>query len=104
MICADLANRSKHLKFTRSRPPRKNADLKSIGVTIYVPTLYINLSSNSKTQIRDELNPKLTGVKYHYEFIDDSGNKYQLLNLSQQIINDWNKIIIEHIMKNVKQL
>ncbi len=87
-IVADLANRSKHLKL-RVRSTRVDADVKSIGVTIYVPTLNINMKTGKTTtsgNLRSE---------YKYTIMTNEGLEYDALDLARNSVKDWEDLIKE---------
>lgn len=79
MLCADLANKFKHLTLTK---PRINADIVGYGVTIYVSTI----GSSHK-------NRHSAKSKYTYIVKDKTGSKYTAINLAKRIVMDWQKIV-----------
>ena len=79
MLCADLANKFKHLILTKSR---KDADIAGYGVTIYVST--IGASHKNRHPAKS---------KFTFLVKDKEGNKYKAIDLVKEIITDWQKII-----------
>jgi hypothetical protein len=79
MLCADLANKSKHLILTK---PRINADIVGFGVTIYVST--IGSSHRNRHPVKS---------KYKYIVKDKTESKYTAIDLAKKIVMDWQKIV-----------
>ena len=87
-MCADLANRSKHLTLTKHI--REDAKPSGNDVTVFLTTAEIEYS--------DFINGKIPIGKseksiYTYYITDKTGTKYQAIELAKEIIKDWNEII-----------
>ena len=85
-IVADLANRSKHLKLTSSRV---DADVKSVGVTIHVPTLNLDLRTGETTTSGE------VHSEYQYTIMTNDGLEYNALDLARDSVRDWEELIRE---------
>jgi hypothetical protein len=75
MICADLANRSKHLTLLDKRVGGK---VDSIGVTVHVPTI------GSKTPVRSE---------HHYTVVGDAGELGDGIQIAQDAYEEWLEVL-----------
>jgi hypothetical protein len=84
MICADLSNRSKHLELKWNR---RDAKITGIGVTIHMPTIYLNRG-------HDDSDLQEKGYVEHPFYIETSdGKKLDGLSVANQAIDDWRKIL-----------
>jgi hypothetical protein len=85
-ICADLANRSKHLKLTSNM--RCDAKITGVGVTIHAPPLTLRLGSHGTGEAENE-----KGYAEHPFYIEtDDGKTYYGISLAVKAVDDWNKI------------
>lgn len=92
MICADLANRSKHREL---RYIRKDAKLTGIGVTVHVSLLTIHINPREKTEL-----PQKKGYVEHPFYIETSnGNKIDGLSIAIQAVEDWGKLLLKYGLK-----
>lgn len=91
MICADMANRTKHYTLTKIR---RDAKCSGNDVTVMVPTAEIDYMDLINGNI-----PSAKGceTRYTYYITDNSMVKYVAVELAKQIILDWEKIIFEHV-------
>lgn len=91
-ICADLANRSKHLKLTRHI--REDAKYFGNDVTVRLGVSEIDYEDLIKGKI-----PMGTteSVAYTYYIIDKSTARHKAIDLASQIIKDWDDIIKKYI-------
>ncbi len=92
MVCADIANRSKHLFLERKRV---DADHSKTDVTVTLPTIIFNLPESGEI-------PVLFGkggntFSYKYWFKDNTGKEYEAYSLAQDIIRAWESIIDKYI-------
>ena len=85
MIMADLCNRSKHL--TLNRKNRVDAKIATKRLTIHVPCLHLNKEMGVTSQSGD------TFAEYFYTIKDKNGNEYNVEELAQEAISNWDKII-----------
>lgn len=79
MICADLCNRSKHLKLTSSR---RDANITNIGVTIHAPLIGSG---------------EIGSVEYEYTVTLDDGTKYNTLIIAKEALDEWDNFIAHMI-------
>jgi len=87
MICADLANRSKHLELTFSI--RKDANITGIDSNIHTAPCIIYLNEET-----DSLKPQEKGYVEHPFYIETSdGKKMDGLSVALQSVDDWGKIL-----------
>jgi hypothetical protein len=80
MLCADIANASKHLKW--NRPPRLGGKV--------VPKIMVRLTDSFET------GESTSQVRYVYEIADDVGKSYDALTLARQALSDWETLITTH--------
>ena len=78
-ICADLANRSKHLKLARS--PREDAEVTSRSVTIYAPTAGSNSVGTSTCE---------------HTIILRDGSKCIALDVARKAVKAWESFLSEN--------
>jgi hypothetical protein len=79
MICADLANRSKHLKLT-TPPPRKDAKVKEKKITAVVNEVPGTTKSESSISI-------------DFIITFDSGSTKSALDVARSAIKEWQTLI-----------
>jgi len=93
-ICADLANRSKHLELTDSRN-NINAEVTNRNVTIQVPTLHVTLSHDRKNIINSYSDsPGKTTQELIITLSD--GTKYNALNVARKAVELWGKYLSDN--------
>jgi len=85
MIAADLANRSKHSQLQKFK--RVDADVKSVGVTVHVPTLHRNVQKGETTTVGE------CRSEYHYTISTDDGSEYDALKVARNAVRDWEQLI-----------
>ena len=84
-ICADLANRSKHLRLTRKW---LDADISERATHIYAGTAY--LSSNGK-----QTNTPGYG-EFRFMICTDDGRVFDVIQLAEQIANEWRFLLAKY--------
>jgi hypothetical protein len=84
-ICADLCNRSKHLKLTRSI--REDAKISVRSVTIQAPPLSMNNEDNAKL--------KCVSSYEHIIKLQD-GSRYSALEIARKSVEDWEILLKRH--------
>jgi hypothetical protein len=92
-ICADLANRSKHLEL-KLDSNREDGRLAGNDVNIFMGSgkMTIEEAESGKIPIM-----KALGSKYTYWISDKSGIKTSAVELAEQIMKDWEEIIIKYV-------
>jgi len=90
-LCADVANRTKHLEISNIRE-----DARPAGNDV---TIHIGVTLVTKQEIDSGKIPirKSGGNTYKYYINDRSGNKYPAIELAKQIIKDWDDIIENYV-------
>lgn len=79
MICADLANRTKH--FRLKKPPRVDAKvIRQIAVQV------------GDSAARGE-STSMSEVRYRYTIVDNTGKSYDVLEIARQAVKDWKNLI-----------
>jgi hypothetical protein len=91
-ICADLANRAKHLTLTKHI--REDAKQSGNDVTVHLTTNVIDYNDLINGKIPIGTNSKTT---YIYYVTDKSGSQYQAVELAKKIIEDWKEIINNYV-------
>ncbi len=86
-ICADLCNRSKHLKLTRNI--REDAKITSRNTTVNAPTLSMNNENNAKL--------KCASTCEHIITLQD-GSEFVALEIARQAVKDWESLLSEYIL------
>jgi hypothetical protein len=82
MLCADVANGSKHFKLT-PRPPRLNAETQ-VAIMVKV-----------RESIHDNAQGEAT-VAFRYSIVEPSGKDHDVLSVAQQALAEWEKLITEN--------
>lgn len=103
-LCADLANRTKHLVLSRSIRDNASFGKKSIGVNIHTTVMVsdsvsITVLDNKGNKISssevssDKSKPsQLNGeveIDQHYEVLDNHGNIFNALDLAEKCFDAW---------------
>lgn len=97
-ICADLANRTKHLKLTKMN----RVDAKHFGTDVKV-VIPISLTEILSSDQKPYPIIKAAGSLYNYVIQDSSGAKYNAIELAHQIVKDWEEIIANNVENKIIQ-
>jgi len=101
VICGDIANRTKHLKLHCEKEdaphPRQGAKLSGKDVNVCLPPA--NYKINDILRNKPVPISKGSTAIYNYRIIDSSGEEYNAINLAEQIIEAWTRIIELHIIE-----
>jgi hypothetical protein len=94
MICADLANRTKHSALTRKN--RTGAKHIRTNVTVKLKPLRLHLtlpnkSNGSNKHVSESAGE--TASEYRYIIVDKNKTGYDALNLAKGIVRNWEEII-----------
>ena len=82
MICADMANRSKHRVLDKRK--RKDAKMSGIGVTIHAPVIGSGKSCRSE---------------HHFLISVDDGREFDALELADKCVKEWEEIFSKSGLK-----
>jgi len=91
-ICADIANRTKHLKLYRQN--RVDAKHVSTDVKVVVP---INIQDILNNKNKPYPIIKAEGSYYNYIIQESNGTKHKAVELANQIVKDWEEIISKYV-------
>jgi hypothetical protein len=84
-ICADLANRSKHLQLTRKR---LDADVSKRNTHIYAGTALLSWDG------------KQTNIPGYGELIfiisAEDGREFDLIHIAEQVVNEWRRLLAKY--------
>jgi hypothetical protein len=92
-ICADLANRSKHLEL-KLDSNREDGKLAGNDVNIFMSPAKVTIEEVESGKVPIF---KAVGSRYTYWISEKSGNKTSAVELAEQIMKDWEDIIIKYI-------
>ena len=85
LICADLANRSKHLRLTRKR---LDADISKRSTNIHAGTVHLSLSGEqTSTPGYGEL---------VFTIIADDGREFDVIDTAQQVVDEWRGLLAKY--------
>lgn len=84
MLCADVADGTKHLTFDKPKRPNKGH---RPGAKVK-PEIMIRFTESVAT---DETT--FEGVRYQYRITDNAGNSLDALDLAKQAVSDWETLI-----------
>lgn len=89
-ICADLANRTKHLQ--SGKHERHGAIINKNNVTIYATTSYVHLGDQSSCANNREIEQS-GHVEYDYIIETDTGETFSALKIARDAVKSWGIIL-----------